>query len=375
MRWKPSIWLALTCLFVGYVLTRFAADRFDMSLAVRSGTSAAYRRYLNDHKGVGAVKRAGRGWDDRLAEEAAAIGTVQALNYYIARSPIKAHESKIQPALDDARFREAVWHRSTRRLRGYVGRRPHRRHLAEAKALLDDLFFDEVMTEDSFGAVYKYLREFPDGRHAEVAHGLISKLTKRRLDAYKGEARKRGGYRSAVRAILSMGDYMAKTGDFTLHIVYAQKNRSSVSEIREQDLSGRQATITSIVNNAFARIFHESVVNVTAGSSPSNDALRLYVTYSIRDSGSTYRASRMAFMTFKGILVRWNFKLVVPRRTTYRFTFNTEPADHFTVEYTSFSGLDAGPSRSEVYKAMVKTAFTDFTDVVVKRFGFQAEDG
>jgi len=349
-------------------------DTYGFVKASSTDTVSSYTDYINGFPILWesvALKKA----DDAMFDSACNVDTHGAYRDYLQKSHLKLHQEEALEREDDALYRWSKERDSVEALAKYADELPGGRHIAE----VDDDLFRAATQEGTISALRVYLQRFEEGKHHETAATEIDRISDEAFDGYHEAAKERGADRRALDTMLAVASFVNRTDRREMQITFEAVDKTGIPAISSHEWTGDETRAVKEIRLALAKMFHKDVVQVARTDSPDADALQLHVKYSLTPTGRRYSSEGSdpfglgLAQTFQGVRFKWLFQLVVPETTPkeYSFAFSTDPADHFTVTYRSSSfGIDMGPSTSQVYKAMIETAFDDFQMEFMRRFGF-----
>jgi hypothetical protein len=313
--------------------------------------------------------------DDAMFDSACNVDTHVAYRDYLRRSHLKLHQAEAVEREDDALYRWSKEQNSVQAVAKYADELPEGRHIAE----VDDVLFRLATQAGTISALRVYLQRFEEGKHHETAATEIGRISDEAFEGYHEAAKERGADRRALDTMLAVASFVNRTDRREMQITFEAVDMTEIPAISSHEWTDDETRAVKEIRVALAKMFHKDVVQVARTDSLEADALQLHVKYSLTPTGRRYSSEGgdpFGFglaQSFQGVRFKWLFRLVVPETPPreYSFAFSTDPADHFTVTYTSSSyGIDMGPSTSQVYKAMVETAFDDFQMEFMRRFGF-----
>jgi hypothetical protein len=172
-----------TFLFVG----PFLREEFDWNQARRENTAAAYHAYLRTWPAIGPqgrhVEEARVLTDDEDYQAAVAVGSIEALNAYVAVHPHGRYASQAAElsaqaadAIEDRVWGENDQDATASALDLYLALYPQGKYAARARELLDSTRWSEAEAAGVLGSYSDYLATMPNGQYAPEASRRIAAI-------------------------------------------------------------------------------------------------------------------------------------------------------------------------------------------------------
>jgi len=351
-----------------------AWDTYGFLSASGTDTAAAYADYISGFPILWESKAIDK-HDDAIFKTACDADTFDAYRTYLKTSRRKLHQDEAVEREDDALFRWATEQDTVLAMAKYADELPEGGHIAE----VDDALYGVATREGTISALRVYLSRFSAGKHHKEAIAAIGQVSDQAFKGYHEAAKERGADRRALDTMLAVASFVNRTDRRTLQVTFESFDESGIPVIGSHDWAGDETRATEEIRSALTKMFHEDVIRVQKTGTLEADALQLHVRYSLTKTGVRFSSTSGGgfgyglAQDFEGVRFDWKFRLVVPETPPkeYNFSFSTNPAEHFTVTYQRPAyGMDLGPSESDVYKAMIATAFKDFQEDFMRRFGF-----
>lgn len=261
----------------------------------------------------------------------------------------------------------------------------------------DQKRWEEALSANSASSYRKYLAAHSTGRYESSAQEHIQQLYSKAQSDYSAGL-SQGFEPDAQSAILQLLDMVKQGNDWNVHVIFDRNNRIppvveqlvagryKVSDVipmgdsfSEQKLRQRETRIVNVVNEAFARIIPQDILQFSTDPGDGNRA-RFYVGYTIalgkglyyRESDASIEESRRPY--YPGISIEWEFEIRDPsNHPLYAFSIESEPAERFEYRVAS-SEQGAVTERPAIYDAMAESAFADLQNAMIRKLGVRGKD-
>jgi len=242
--------------------------------------------------------------------------------------------------------------------------------------------YEEVKRKNTAGAYRLFCQNHGSApRYYKDARKRMRELMDEVVRKYKTMVAKQNT--PIVRACLAMFEYIKRTDNFQVGVNYVGKNqiqdRTALYKARgwnvlpagpafiEQKNRRREEVITALIKFAFHKISPEDVLSFSRLNSPARDRINFEVTYIITASDMIYHWIEEKDWAddkktrFTGVELKWLLEVKIPDHSeTYKFSFESKPAEEFTAR---------GKTTEKLYDAMAGSAFADFCRVFIEQSG------
>lgn len=271
-------------------------------------------------------------------------------------------------------------------------------------------YFDDQKSWDSAQSISRassfreYLQTHPHGRWASNANEKLQSLYDAAEQKYQSGLN--NGYdQKAVDAVLQTLRYAKATQNFHVKIAFERHNEipaDIVEQLKkeydvkkilpfddtfsEDKMIRREGHLFTVVANGFREVIPDDILEFS--DQCVGECVTFLIKYKVSSKDSLYYDPREkklpeADRTWNpGIFIDWDFNVTTPNQSqNYNFTLSSLPAEHITYDSNAPENLSENINveeemkvdKSNLYDAMVSSAFDDFKANLVYRMGIGAE--
>ena len=249
-----------------------------------------------------------------------------------------------------------------------------------------------------------YLQTHPQGRWAGDAQEKVQNLYDVAEQKYQASLNK--GYdQKAADAVLQTLKYAKTTQNHRVKVVFERHNEipSDIVEqlkkeygvkkilpfddtFSEDKMIRRESNLLTVVTDAFRKVIPDDILEFS--SECVGDCVTFLIKYKVSSKDSIYYDPREKKLSDidrtwnPGIFIDWDFSVRTPNQPqTYDFSLTSLPANHITYDSNAVEDLSGKVDvekemlvdKSNLYDAMVSSAFDDFKANLVYRMGIGVE--
>jgi hypothetical protein len=238
--------------------------------------------------------------------------------------------------------------------------------------------WQSVSAYASLASYRRYLERFPSGAHMREARAGMGRLYDEAIEKYKERAIPADNERGR-QAIIDVINALRASDSPSVHVSYKPEihfeNVAALMKVEEgvtspepaftsTQNSSRESAITSALDKAFSEVVSHDVLELSQYN--SNSPITFAVQYKVSPSGSLYESTTGPKKKLLGILVDWDFTILVAgeEQPRYHLQMTSSPAKHIGYTSSGYEDSDILP-----YTKMAESAFDEFGRKLAGEFG------